>query len=570
MGSMAWPGRRGHIEGNRRTVLTSVIAGVATSWLLLAPVVFLLIDDIARLMLGVAWAIGMVLYVVAASLNRRGYVDHASGLVVFTTLLMGWSLAFFSMGAPRVHLLPFVGEAAFLLEFMHQAALFLSLVPLVLAATLLRPWVVLVTAACNLGVIGFLEYMVPTPSHLAAFALTMVIGSLLAVSAKAMMSEHGGRMRSQARLQEILRQQAAALESDPKAVWSVDENGKVTFSNNMGRQFLDRHPLGLLEKSPFGDKLREMHAAAMDGQTFQEQVELPGEKHPEVWQLGAFPLQTATGIEGALFHFRDATDEVHAQTLRQEAYESNLAAQHHAWRSEFKSRILNIASHELNTPLTPMRLQLQMLMRHAGDLTPPQEKAVAMIARNADRLQRLVSDLLEMSRIDGGRVELQRYEFDLGRLLAEEVENAGMATPTANISYHGPESTVFVGDEQRLGQVVTNLLSNAGKFCPEGEITVSLEEAEDHYLVSVADTGRGIDPERIEELFEPFAQVHENRHEIRGNGLGLCISKGLVEAHGGDMECASPGLGEGTTFSFWLPFEKPLEAMAVTSQAAEP
>ncbi len=223
--------------------------------------------------------------------------------------------------------------------------------------------------------------------------------------------------------------------------------------------------------------------------------------------------------------------------------------------NEFRARFLSTAAHELNTPLTPLRLQGELLEVLLGpDVSPDVRKSLDMLNRNTLRLSTLVRDLLEAARLQVARVELQRKDTDLGALIQEAIESYGPPFREAGVELRvtAPPDIVLPVDPNRVSQVLFNLLSNALKFTPEGgRVAVTLKALPDAALVEVKDTGLGLSKDQIDNLFQPFTQVHTSTHP--GTGLGLFISRGLVELHGGRLWAESPGLGKGSRFLLQLP-----------------
>jgi signal transduction histidine kinase len=220
-----------------------------------------------------------------------------------------------------------------------------------------------------------------------------------------------------------------------------------------------------------------------------------------------------------------------------------------------KDLFLSTATHELRNPLTTMRLQLD-LMRHAREpMSPTQARAVERFERGVDRLARLSDDLHDMGRLQRGRFEVVQEPVDLAAVVSEAVEPMEPVARAAGLALelHAASSLWVRGDAQRLAQVLTNLVGNAIKFTPAGgRITVSAAAVNGEAVVRVEDTGRGLAPEQLEGLFQPFAQA-EREHAARGTGLGLYISHGIVAQHGGRIGAASDGPGRGATFTFTVP-----------------
>lgn len=221
-----------------------------------------------------------------------------------------------------------------------------------------------------------------------------------------------------------------------------------------------------------------------------------------------------------------------------------------AMRDEF----LAIASHELNTPLTPLKMQLDSLRRGQFDAERTAEKLDAA-SRQVTRLAKLVSELLDVSRISGGRLHIEPERFDLtalvGDVVARVAEEAERAGSTIRLRAGGP--CVGSWDRMRLDQVVSNLLTNAIKYGGGQPIDVELEAPADGALVHlvVRDQGIGIAPEHQRRIFERFERAASARH-YGGFGLGLWITRQIVEASGGTISVESE-LGRGSTFTVELP-----------------
>jgi PAS domain S-box-containing protein len=223
----------------------------------------------------------------------------------------------------------------------------------------------------------------------------------------------------------------------------------------------------------------------------------------------------------------------------------------------FKTQFLNTAAHELSTPLTPIKLQLEMLRTtRAEELSADQRRVVDILQRNVDRMAQLVQDILEAARLQAGRLSVVKEPVDLQALLAEAVESfqAPALQRGVAVELRAPQGLRVDGDPKRLAQVLLNLLSNAWKFTPEGgRITVEARAERGEVTVRVTDTGVGLRGEDIARLFQPFTQVHDATMRAQGTGLGLYISRGILDLHGGRIWCESPGPGRGATFAFTLP-----------------
>jgi signal transduction histidine kinase len=226
-----------------------------------------------------------------------------------------------------------------------------------------------------------------------------------------------------------------------------------------------------------------------------------------------------------------------------------------------KTEFLGMLSHELRNPLAPIRNSIHLLER----ATPGGEqarRAQAVIDRQVGHLTHLVDDLLDITRITSGKIQLQREALDLNELVQRTTEDhrgAFAERKVALVLTAAPAAVWVHADRTRLAQVIGNLLQNAVKFTPaagETSVTVEVDALRGGASVSIRDTGIGIEPALLPRLFEPFAQGDTSLDRSRGGlGLGLAVVKGLVEMHGGSVRAESAGPGRGATFTIALPLE---------------
>jgi PAS domain S-box-containing protein len=255
----------------------------------------------------------------------------------------------------------------------------------------------------------------------------------------------------------------------------------------------------------------------------------------ELTLLEELARRAALSVENARL-YRDAQEAIHL-------------------RDEF----LSIASHELKTPLTPLNLKLQLLAREAQrQPDSPFRKAVedyiTVGSRQVKKLNELVSDLLDVARIIGGRLRLEFEEVDLGALAREIVGRyeSEAARVGSTLGLEAPSSVVGRWDRLRLEQVITNLVDNAIKYGAGKPVLLQLEADADRAILRVKDEGIGIAPEFLTRVFERFERAVSDRH-YGGLGLGLYITRTIVEAMGGSIQVAST-LGAGATFTVVLPW----------------
>lgn len=227
---------------------------------------------------------------------------------------------------------------------------------------------------------------------------------------------------------------------------------------------------------------------------------------------------------------------------------------------------LNIISHELKTPLTPMTAYVDLLLKERlGSLTEQQREALEIIEKNAKILKRLIWDVLDLSRLEAGNMKFSMQQIDLTEIVEEVIKNMGTFAKTKGIAIKSQIRPLPLteGDRERLSQVITNLLDNAIKFTPEkGMITVETRKECYSLIISISDTGIGIPEKQVEKIFTKFFQV-DNRvaRKYSGTGLGLTICKGIINAHGGNITVEST-LKKGSTFNIVLPYKsigKPTE-----------
>ncbi len=236
-----------------------------------------------------------------------------------------------------------------------------------------------------------------------------------------------------------------------------------------------------------------------------------------------------------------------------------------------KDEFLATLAHELRNPLAPIRNGLALL---AG---APQDEAqlkvlTEMMQRQTHQLQRLIDDLLEVSRITTGKLVLQRERLDLRRVVEMALESCAplIARGGHRLDVNLPEDAVWVdGDPTRLAQSLSNLLNNAAKYTPDGgDVAVTLARSGERAVLSVRDSGVGLPPDMIDRVFDMFAQVSRSLERAQGGlGIGLALVKSLVGLHGGRVSAASAGPGQGCTFTIELPLAA--DVAATVSSPAE-
>jgi signal transduction histidine kinase/ActR/RegA family two-component response regulator len=237
-----------------------------------------------------------------------------------------------------------------------------------------------------------------------------------------------------------------------------------------------------------------------------------------------------------------------------------------------KDEFLATVSHELRTPLNAM-LGWSHVLRNPHLTRGTTEQAVQAIDRNARMQARLIEDILDVSRIVTGKLGLDPKPTDLVVIIrsAIDVVQPSAAARRIAIQHTLPQTAPFMGDPDRLRQVVWNLLSNAVKFTPPGgEVRVMLDEPDLEYRIAVVDSGQGISAEFLPFIFQPFRQADGSSTRTHGGlGLGLAIARHLTELSGGTIHADSGGAGQGATFSIRLPRAIPLQAGAIAEEPTQ-
>jgi PAS domain S-box-containing protein len=366
----------------------------------------------------------------------------------------------------------------------------------------------------------------------------------------------------------------ALLEGAPDAIVIVDDHGTIVLANAQAERLFGYPRAELIGSSVerlVPDAVRGVHpghrqrfmadpkarpmGAALDLRARRKDgSEIPVE-------ISLSPLETE-GERLVMAAVRDITDRRRMEQERQLDRDRQRELDHLRQVDQFKTTFLNTAAHELRTPLLPIKSQFHLLKRKLLEAPDAQTATgVAILDRNIVRLASLVEDLLDAARYQAGRVALQPEEGDLHVVVDEAVASFRQLATDRSIDLRLTKdgSGRFRFDARRVTQVLYNLLGNAVKFTGDGgRIDVECRIGPGEARVRVTDSGLGLSASDLGKLFQPFAQLQESVVPgQRGSGLGLYISRGFVEAHGGRIWAESPGHGQGATFSFTLPVPGP-------------
>jgi signal transduction histidine kinase len=223
-----------------------------------------------------------------------------------------------------------------------------------------------------------------------------------------------------------------------------------------------------------------------------------------------------------------------------------------------KNQFISVLSHELRNPLASIMISLDLMDK----LIPEEQrnyKALEIAKRQGKQLTNLVDDLLDVTRISSNKITLKKETVEINNLIEKAVQDFHQQFVDKNVTLEVKLTTPLYieADASRITQVIGNLLHNAGKFTRSNDlvtVAVSIDTNNNEAVITVQDTGRGIDSNDLKDLFEPFTQVDKTLdRSLGGLGLGLAIVKGMVELHGGRVEAFSEGIGKGAKFTIWLP-----------------
>jgi two-component system phosphate regulon sensor histidine kinase PhoR len=345
----------------------------------------------------------------------------------------------------------------------------------------------------------------------------------------------------------------AIFESVDVGLVLLDENGEYLAVNRRHEDFIAlAFPDGHLGKA---GQLGEVFAE--DGVRRLAQHEMPslraanGEEYDDIrmW-VGSDPL-TRRACSVSARSVRDADGRFVGAALAYKDVTEFLRSM------GVKDDFVAMVSHEFRTPLTSIHGYVSLLLDQRDRLHPDDVHYLEVVARNTERLHRLVSDLLSSAQHDGRPMEIERTPTNICEIVRASVESARPAAEhkDLSLSVEMPTYLRIMVDAQRFAQVVDNLVSNAVKYTPAGgRVSVTLSGFDDHVELAVVDTGIGIDPAERDRLFTRFFRTRDaEERSIQGVGLGLSITKKIVETHGGRIDVESSD--QGSTFRVWLPLD---------------
>jgi PAS domain S-box-containing protein len=357
----------------------------------------------------------------------------------------------------------------------------------------------------------------------------------------------------------------AIFERSPIGIARISSEGELLEANTALLTMLE-HDFQVMRSHSWPDLLRAYDQAAararfsplLAGISEGKSVQVRAGTGSGNWlwlQLSATSIPDASGRpEHVLVMVEDVTVVREAQDKLGEALESQRSANATLEKLDrTKTEFLSIVSHEFRTALTGIQ-GFSELIRDGG-LEPDEVRAYGgYIFNDADRVNRLIGDMLDLDRMESGRMSIRTADVDINEVLSDSIARAGSSPSVEFKADMDPRLPIVVGDRDRLVQVVSNLVNNAVKYSPDGGTVTLSSRAEGGFaLVSVTDTGVGIPPDEISHVFERFRRVRSGAAQsIPGTGLGLTIVKQIVEMHGGKIWVES-AVGHGSAFHFTLP-----------------
>ena len=344
---------------------------------------------------------------------------------------------------------------------------------------------------------------------------------------------------------------AAVMDSASEGITTIDDTGKTLFVNPAAARMFGYSAEELIGQSAH----HLVHHTRPDGRPYPQEEcpiahtvadRVPREVGDEVfWRrdgtsfpviYGATPVTFADGGSGVVVAFTDITERREVERMKDE--------------------FVSVVGHELRTPLTSIRGSLGLVSGGVlGELQPEAKRMVDIAVTNSDRLVRLINDILDIERIESGKVDMSRTLTNAADLMSQAADTMSGLSGEAGVTLRvEPVDEALWADPDRILQTLTNLLSNAIKFSPEGgEVVLSAARRDGEVCFEVRDHGRGIPADKLETVFQRFGQVDaSDSRDKGGTGLGLPIARSIVHHHGGRMWVESE-MGTGTAFHFTLP-----------------
>ena len=456
---------------------------------------------------------------------------------------------------------------------LNDHALYVSFVGAVLITTWvsgLGPGLLALVLSVLIIVYAFLppenSLHIASPVHAIGLALFVVVVAICIGVTEALRALHEARGAALRLSDERFRHLTEAI---PSIVWTARPDGSISYVNEQWLEYTGA-PRGQAEGvwpelTPHPDDRERCDdhwkRSLRDGTEYE--IEVRHRRHDGVYRWFVTRAVPWKNPAGAVIAWFGITTDIHEQKELQERL-------HEADRR--KDEFLATLAHELRNPLAPLRNALEVMQR-ASEQGLPTDSARAIMERQLAQMVRLVDDLLDLSRITRGRIELRLARIDVAAAVNDAIETCRPQIEERGhrLSVDLSREPLFVeGDRVRLAQVFTNLVNNASKYSPRGgEIRVRVTREDGRAVIRVRDRGIGITPDLLPHVFEMFSQAVRS-HELTegGLGIGLSLVRGLVEQHGGSVEARSEGLGAGSEFTVRLPLAREAPAAALPERRA--
>ena len=329
-------------------------------------------------------------------------------------------------------------------------------------------------------------------------------------------------------------------ETIPQMVWMTDEIGNPEYLSSQWIEYAGEMPMAeywtvICHPDDIEHSSNDWQKSVATGEKFTSEIRLKNKEGEYRWHVSVgVPLKDD---QGNIIKWIGSISDVHDQKLKEQK----------------KDEFISIASHEMKTPLTSTKAYLQLL-EMSLDENDPNFIYAQKASEATERLHKLISELLDSSKIQHGKLNYNPTNFDFDQMIDSTIENVQYSSVTHKIIKSGLIHKHFWGDRDRLQQVVINLLTNAIKYSPKAhEVMVKIEEQNNQVLVSVIDKGVGMSEKHLQKVFDRYYRVEEHSIQFQGLGIGLYISYDIIQRHNGKMWVESVS-GEGSTFHFILPF----------------
>lgn len=333
----------------------------------------------------------------------------------------------------------------------------------------------------------------------------------------------------------------------PQLIWVTDAQGNAEFTSSRWQEYSGIDPTGenvwkeLVHPDDY-ERINESWVQSLKtANTYKSEVRLKDRAGDYRWH--SVVSHPVLDVEYKILKWVGAFTDIHDQKVKDEK----------------KDEFMGIASHEMKTPLTTAKAYLQMLELTLNDTEQEAKLFAIKASESVDRLNELIGELLDVSKIQFGKLNYTMTTFNFNEMIESTVENVQLTSPTSTIVKTGKVNDAVIGDKNRLQQVVINLLSNAIKYSPYSDnVFITIAQEKDIITVTVKDTGIGIAEQSLNKIFDKYHRVEEHAVQFQGMGVGLFISYEIIQRHQGKLWVESE-VGKGSTFYFTLPVNNALQ-----------